>query len=319
MMNKKPLGRTGLYVTPVGFGVLTVGKTQLNYSVSEGAALLRYALDSGFNFLDTAQYYETYPYIREALKGLPFDPVISSKCLGSSYEDMKEAVEEARISLNRDVIDIFLLHEMGGREDFQERQGAWEYLLEAKAKGLVKAVGVSAHDVQAVEIAAGMEELDVVFPLINYRGLGIRNGNGFGTKEQMAEAIRKASDNGKGVFAMKAFGGGNLAVDYKTALDYVRYLPGVDSIMMGFGYRHEIDRIIEYMEDRLDPDYRPDVSKKRMFICQGDCMGCGACMKRCSSKAIFWNQNGLADIDPNLCVTCGYCAPVCPERAIIML
>ena len=42
MMNKKPLGRTGLYVTPVGFGVLTVGKTQLNYSVSEGAALLRF-------------------------------------------------------------------------------------------------------------------------------------------------------------------------------------------------------------------------------------------------------------------------------------
>ena len=313
------LGRTGLEVTPVGFGVLTVGKTQLNYSISKGASLLRYALDCGFNFLDTAQYYETYPYIREALKGLPFDPVISSKCLGSSRAEMKEAIEEARVSLDRDVIDIFLLHEMGGMEVFKERRGALEYLLEAKAKGLVKAAGVSAHDVQAVKIAGEMDVMDVIFPLINYQGLGIRNGDGFGTKEQMAEAIGKASANGKGVFAMKAFGGGNLAGNYKTALDYVRNLPGVDSIMVGFGYRHEIDRIIEYMEGRLDSDYQPDVSQKRMFVCQGDCMGCGACMKRCSSKAIFWNESGLASINPALCVTCGYCAPACPERAIIML
>ena len=318
-MKKKQLGNTGLMVTPVGFGVLTVGKTQLNYSVKEGAALLRYALDSGINFLDTAQYYETYPVIRKALKGLPFDPVISSKCLGESYEEMTAAIEEARISMDRDVIDIFLLHEMGGKKDFQAREGAWEALLEAKAKGLVKAIGISAHDVQAVEIAAEMEELDVAFPLINYKSLGIRNGEGFGTKEEMAAAIAKASKNGKGIFAMKSFGGGNLSSEYKTALDYVRYLPGVDSLMMGFGYSHEIDRIIEYMEDRLDPAYRPDNSKKKMFICQGDCMGCGTCKDRCSSKAIYWNEDGLASIDPDLCVTCGYCAPVCPERAIIML
>jgi aryl-alcohol dehydrogenase-like predicted oxidoreductase len=58
---KNYLGNTGLLVTEAGFGVLTVGKTQLNLTVDEGAAVLRYALERGINFLDTAEYYETYP------------------------------------------------------------------------------------------------------------------------------------------------------------------------------------------------------------------------------------------------------------------
>ena len=58
-MKKNTLGRTGLQVTEVGFGVLTVGKTQLNLPLDEGAAVLRYGLERGINFLDTAEYYET--------------------------------------------------------------------------------------------------------------------------------------------------------------------------------------------------------------------------------------------------------------------
>ena len=117
---------------------------------------------------------------------------------------------------------------------------------------------------------------------------------------------------------MKAFGGGNLTGSYLEALDYVRDLPGVDSIMIGFGSKEEVDRIVEYAEGTIDPDYIPDVSKKRIRIDQGDCEGCGACITRCPNKAIFRNGNGLAQVDPSICLTCGYCAPVCPVRAIIM-
>ncbi|MCB6367435.1 4Fe-4S binding protein, partial [Intestinibacillus massiliensis] len=97
-----------------------------------------------------------------------------------------------------------------------------------------------------------------------------------------------------------------------------RDLPGVDSIMIGFGSKEEVDRIVEYAEGTIDPDYIPDVSKKRIRIDQGDCEGCGACITRCPNKAIFRNGNGLAQVDPSICLTCGYCAPVCPVRAIIM-
>lgn len=69
-MKKRKLGTTDLYVTPVAFGVLTMGGSQMDLPLQEGAELIRYAIDKGINFFDTAQYYETYPYLREALKGM---------------------------------------------------------------------------------------------------------------------------------------------------------------------------------------------------------------------------------------------------------
>ena len=69
-MKKRKLGTTDLYVTPVAFGVLTMGGSQMDLPLQEGAELIRYAIDQGINFFDTAQYYETYPYLREALKGI---------------------------------------------------------------------------------------------------------------------------------------------------------------------------------------------------------------------------------------------------------
>jgi len=312
------LGNTGLEVSTIGFGTLTMGKTQLNHSISKGADLIRYALERGMNFIDTAQYYETYPYIKEALRDNAFDPIIASKCLDSSFDEMKFAVEEARKEMGRDVIDIFMLHEVTSKFDWEERSGAWLYLCEAKAKGIVKAIGVSTHHVDVAEMCADITSIDVLFPLINYTSLGIRNGFNPGTKEDMVAAIKRNSDAGKGVFAMKVFGGGNLTGDYLTALDYVTGLQGIESIMLGFGYEHEIDKAIEYANGSIDRSYVPDITHKKIQIDQGDCMGCTACLDRCTSRAIFTNDDGLCEIDPALCLTCGYCAPVCPVRAIIM-
>lgn len=317
-MKINELGKTGIHVTEVGFGVLTVGRTQMDLPVEEGAAVLRYALECGINFLDTAEYYETYPYIKEALRGSNFDPVIASKSLGHSYGEMKHAIEEARIALDRDVIEIFLLHEVRNDPDFDNRAGAWECLQDAKAKGLIKAVGLSTHHVDVAEKAAELKELDVLFPLINFRSLGIRKGTAPGSKEEMALEIKKAANAGKGVFAMKVFGGGNLTGHYLEAIDYIRGLEGISSMMIGFGYNHEIDRILEVMNGTIDPGYVPDLSKKKIRIDQGDCEGCGACIERCPNHAIFRNRNGLAEVDHSICLTCGYCSPVCPVRAIIM-
>ena len=305
-------------MSEVGFGVLTMGKTQLNLPLEEGAELISYALERGMNFLDTAQYYDTYPYIRKALLRSGFEPVISTKSLVSSYEDMKAAVEEARSELDRDVIDIFLLHEVRSALDLKERQGAWEYLNEAKSRGIVRAIGISTHHVDVAEAAAYERECDIVFPLINYQGLGIRKHGEPGTKEEMAEAIRHCAENGKGIYIMKALGGGTLTGHYREALDYAFGIPGACSTMIGFGKKQEIDDIFDYCEGRMPEDYNPDITHKRIHIDLGDCEGCGQCIKRCPNKAIGRNENGLAVVDHEKCVTCGYCAPVCPVRAIVM-
>ena len=317
-MRKNFLGNTGIEVSAAGFGVLPMGPSQLALPIDEGAEIIRYALKHGINFLDTAQYYRTYPYISKALETGEFkDVVICSKSLCWDYEGMMDAILEARESMNREIIDIFLMHEVRSRQ-LEERKGAWQALKDAKAQGLVRAIGLSTHHVDITEAAASMEDLDVVFPLINYAGLGIRKGDAFATKEEMMEAIHKCYLAGKGIFSMKAFGGGSLTGHYQEALDYVFSKPEIDSVMIGFGKISEVDDLLSYLDGSMDKTYNPDISKKKVYINQEDCEGCGSCKAACPAGAIFYNETGLAEVDHEKCLTCGYCSPVCPVRAVIM-
>jgi predicted aldo/keto reductase-like oxidoreductase len=322
-MKKRELGRSGIEITPVGMGVLSIGRTQLGLPLAEGADVVGYALDQGINFFDTAEWYQTYSYIAEALRtrwskaGFK-PPVIASKSLDASYGGMATAIDDMRRDLDMDILDIFLLHEVRESPDFERRSGAWDCLNEMKAKGVVKAIGISTHYVDVAELNSQLSGSDILFPLINRAGLGIRCGNGFGNKEDMATAIARNSEAGKGVFTMKAFGGGNLTSEYIKCLDYVSALPGVDSIMVGLGRRSEVDDLVSYAEGTIDRSYAPDISHKRVRIDRGDCEGCGACARTCPNKAIHMDDEGVAVVDHNVCLTCGYCAPSCPVRALIL-
>ncbi|MDR2456910.1 MAG: aldo/keto reductase [Clostridiales Family XIII bacterium] len=317
-MEYKNLGKTKLKVSQVGMGVLNIGWSQLNLPIKDGAKIIKYALKRGINFFDTAEYYRTYDYIREALKNGEYDPIIASKSLSSSYEGMKTAIEDCRKALNKDCIEIFLLHEVRQAPDYENRTGALSALKEAQRKGHIIHIGLSTHYSDVCEMAAENKDMEIIFPLINFKGLGIRRGNGPGRKEEMERAIKLAGKNGKGVFLMKAFGGGNLTPYYAEALNYARNLKGVDSIMLGFGKTEEIDNAVDFFEGKLPANFQPDTKEKRMHIDPGDCEGCGACIKICPNKAIYFNKSMTATIDSKLCITCGYCAPACPVRAIIM-
>lgn len=328
-IQKQCLGNTGLSVSRVGFGVLPMGPAQLALPLEEGADLLIYGMEAGINFFDTAEYYQTYPYLRlamdrwQAAGNNPAQLIISSKSLAPDYDGMMDAIEDACQQLNRRTIDIFLMHEVRAGQ-LSQRKGAWQALCDAKEKGLVRAIGLSTHHVNVAAAAASIEELDVVFPLLNYAGLGIRiadedGSERFAQAEEMLEAIRLCHEAGKGVYSMKAFGGGSLTATYQKALSFVFSQPDVDSVMLGFGRKSEIDDLINWMDGTMPSDYNPDISKKRVHVNQEDCEGCGACRSMCASGAIFWNRdNGLAEVDQEKCITCGYCIPACPVRAMIM-
>ncbi len=317
-MQKVILGKTGISVSSIGFGVLTMGKSQLNLPLDEGADLIRYALDQGINFFDTAQYYETYPYLKQALKQSHREPVLVSKCLSPVSRDMTQAIEEARMAMDRDVIDVFLLHEVRSNGDFEQRIGAWEALKTAKNQGLIKAMGISSHHADVVMDMADEEDCDVIFPLINKTGLGIRYQDGPGTVTQMLDAIEKNAQKDKGIFAMKVFGGGNLTGTYRECLDFVWNQESIQSMVIGFGKKEEIDAAIAYVRGRLAPSYQPDISQKKIHINRDDCEACGSCITRCPNQAIERDPSGYPRVNHEICMTCGYCAPVCPVRAIIL-
>jgi len=316
-MKKILLGNTGIEVSRAGFGVLPMGPSQLALPVEQGAAVLRYALERGISFIDTAQYYRTYPYIRQALADGGFDNVvICSKSLCADYDGMMSAISEAGEEMGRGA-DIFLMHEVRPGQ-LQEREGAWRALVDAKTQGLVRAIGLSTHHVDVCEAAADIAELDVVFPLVNCAGLGIRRGGEFASGAEMLAAVEACRAAGKGVFSMKAFGGGSLTARYQEALEYVFSQPAIDAVMIGFGSCGEVDDLLRWMAGEMPSGYNPDVSKKKVHINQEDCEGCGACKAACPAGAIYWGENGLAAVDHSKCLTCGYCSPVCPVRAVIM-
>ena len=244
-------------------------------------------------------------------------PVISSKSLASSYDDMMAAIGECRSALALETIDIFLMHEVRTGQ-FAARAGAWQALQDARAAGLVHAIGISTHHADVARAMADVPACDVVFALLNYRSMGIRSGQEAGTKEEMAAALESCKAAGKGIYLMKALGGGNLTGDYQKALDYVFAQEFTDAVMVGFTNASEIDDMMCYLSGNMEPSYNPDVSRKKMYVNQEDCEGCGACLRICAAGAVHYNKNGLAEIDQSKCLTCGYCAQGCPVRAIIM-
>jgi len=237
-MKKYSLGKTGITVTEMCFGALPIGPLQANISVEKGAKLIRAALQKGINFIDTAEAYKTYPHIRKALEGYNKEVIIATKSSAETYKKMEQSIKDALKSLNRTYIDIFLLH--AARVTplvFEERAGALQCLKDYKAKGVIRAIGISTHAVGIVRREAEIKEIDIIFPIINKLGMGIHNG----TVNDMVKAILEAHKAGKGLYAMKALAGGHLIDQLEKSFNFVRNIEGISSIAVGMVNQEELE------------------------------------------------------------------------------
>lgn len=312
-MEYRLLGNTGIKVSRICFGALTIGPLQANLSVTKGADLIRYALELGINFIDTAKLYGTYPYIKKALSNWPGEVVIASKSYDYTKEGMKISLDEARRELDRDYIDIFLLHEQESELTLEGHRPALEYLWNAKAKGMVRAVGISTHSASLIKHAASHDDVEIIHPIVNYRGLGLLDG----TAAQVVENIEIAARKGKGIYAMKPLGGGNLICDADEALKYVFNMDTLHSVAMGCKMREELDYNLTVMYGKdPSPDIKAAVktSPRRLHI-EDWCLGCGACVEKCPF-GLLTVENGKALLAKSGCVFCGYCGSVCEQFAI---
>ncbi len=312
-MEYRKLGLTGLKVSRLCFGVLTIGPLQANLPVSRGAGIIRYALECGINFMDTAQCYNTYPYIRQALKSYAGDVVIASKSYAYTKNMMANSVEEARKALDRDVIDIFLMHEQESALTIKGHWEAYEYLLECKQKGIIRAAGISTHTVAGVKAAAGIPEIDVIHPLYNLNGIGIVDG----TAGDMGIAIAEASAAGKGIYGMKPLGGGHLLAEVEKGFSFVLGNDNLHAIAVGMKTKEEVMMNIRLFNGEPVPEaIRAKVNSVPRFLhIEEWCRGCGKCVEVCTAGAIQV-EDGKAKPDPLACRLCGYCGPVCKDFCI---
>ena len=242
-MELRPLGATGLRISPLGLGTVKFGRNQgVKYPQSfelpsdrEALALLDLAWELGINLLDTAPAYgESEERLGRLLWQCRRDWVIVTKVgeefsEGASHFDFSAAATRASVkrSLRRlgvEALDAVLIHSSGDDLAILEREAVLPTLLDLKQAGLVRAVGMSSKTV-----AGGLRAVDCCDVLMVTYNLAQR---------EELPVIRAAGATGKGVLIKKGLLSGHL--DGTTASDPVRASleliytePGVSSVVVG--------------------------------------------------------------------------------------
>lgn len=151
------IGKTDLYVNPIGLGTNAVGGHNLYPNLDEevGKDLVRTALNNGINFLDTAFIYgpeRSEELVGEVIKetGKRSEIILATKgahkfvgedtVLDNSPAFLKQSVEDSLKRLQTDYIDLYYIHFPDDNTPKDEAVGA---LKQMKDEGKIRAIGVS--------------------------------------------------------------------------------------------------------------------------------------------------------------------------------
>ncbi len=187
----RPLGKTGLKPTSVGFGCMNVS----DKSVVERAA------DLGINYFDTARVYQqgnNERMVGAALKPKRKNLIIATKTMSQTKEEALQHIDTSLKELGMDYVDIWHLHMKDKPADLKDE------LLEAqqiaKKAGKVRFLGVSTHQLPAIVDAVIQKaaHFDVILTQYNFSM----------DAAAMDAAIGSAAKAGLGIIAMKTMMGG---------------------------------------------------------------------------------------------------------------
>jgi len=180
----RPYGTTGMEITPVGFGAWAIGGGDWAFSWgpqedAQSVAAIRYAVEQGVNWIDTAAVYglgHSEEVVGQALKEIPDGdrPYVFTKC-GLVWDlderkkpprrtgtEIRREVEDSLRRLGVERIDLYQMHRPA--EDGTPLEEYWQTLLDLKAEGKVRAVGLSNHDVGQLDVAEKLGHVDSLQP-----------------------------------------------------------------------------------------------------------------------------------------------------------
>ncbi len=308
-MEKRILGKTGIEVSRIGLGSLTMGKLQKNSPTEVIKAVTRQCFERGITFTDGAELYGSYEVLREMV-ALKRDTVIATKSYAYDTATAEKAFYEALKEINRDYIDIFLMHEQESELTIKGHHQALEFYMKMQQKGYIRAVGLSTHKIDCVRATAKFPEIQIVHPLINYKGYGLFDGS----RQDMENAIKDCHNRGVGVYSMKIFGGGHLLADRIKAVDYILSQDYIDASVVGMQTIDEVNFNVNLFEGKEVSSINAEIAKKKVVI-EDWCEKCLNCAKACPQNAIHLVGDTVI-IDETRCVLCGYCGSACENMCI---
>lgn len=196
----RPLGKTGIEVSTLGFGAASMGNLYQAVSDGEAKNTLTAAIDVGISLFDTAPRYGaglSERRVGDALRGLGKKEYILSTKVGRlikpdphadvtqlrhgfatpmpfdaqydySYDGIMRSFQDSQQRLGLAEIDILLVHDLGvdthGERDafyfMQFEQGGYRALEELKASGQIKAIGLGVNEVEICQRAMAIGLFD---------------------------------------------------------------------------------------------------------------------------------------------------------------
>lgn len=315
-MRKITLGKTGITVNKNGFGALPIQR------ISEESAvyLLRKAYDNGIRFYDTARFYtDSEKKLGLAFEGMRENIYLASKTMTQTPEEFWEQLETTLQNLKTTYLDIYQFHNPPFCPKPGDGSGLYEAMLEAKAQGKIRHIGITNHRLAVAREAVDSGLYDTLqFPFSYLSG------------DKELELVEKCEKAGMGFLAMKALAGG-LITNSAAAYAFMKKFPHVLPIW-GIQRERELDEFLSYQEKEpeLEGALQEAIDADREQL-QGEfCRGCGYCMpcpagieinncarmslmiRRAPSEAQLTEEMQAKMKKIEGCLHCGKCKEKCP-------
>lgn len=346
-MQYRTLPHGGEKISVIGLGTSVVGEVS-EKNVTE---TVDFALAQGINYIDLAGGHASiFAGIGKALQGRRKDVMVQLH-FGADYtsgeygwnmtlDGVKRSVDWQLTKLGTDYIDFGFMHcidELADLEQYEKR-GILQFLLDRKADGVVKHLGLSTHAPVLANKVLDMGLIDMLMfsinPMYDYGQGDYSIGSG---SERYALYTRCAKE-GVGISVMKPFNAGQLldakkspfhrALTPAQCVQYALDRPGVLTVLPGAAGIEELKQILAYLDASAEErdysiigSFTPDETK-------GSCVYCKHCQP-CPVGIDIGLVNKYYDLakqgdtlaaehyrtlEKNAadCVQCGHCNSRCP-------
>ena len=253
------LGSTGIKMSRLGMGTGSRGG-QVQEALGEEVfcQLIKTAFDKGVTYFDCAHNYRPYKWMGKALSPLPRKEVFLLSKVWATPENPMQAIEDQLRNYQTDYIDCILCHCATKSTWTSDREKVMEAMIKARDQGKVRSVGVSCHSMDALEVAARSEWVQVNLVRVNPQAKHTDRRNDADKKapaaiEPVLNEIAVMKKNGHGVIGMKIIGNGDFtdAEDREKSVRFAMSRSEIDSVTIGFKNAAEIDEAILRMNNAL--------------------------------------------------------------------